>query len=393
MIPNSSNRINPYVFQVARHCEATSGVARVVYELEQCFNTAGVPNRVFTLEHLGLKLNIPVSRRFSMKLLLLLEVVYFSVGGSILVLFLRLRFPNARIIVHGDPLGGDVYVNHGLLKASFRERWAARRRVIHIPTNPMHWFTLARDRIRYEVFCPKKIVCLTNAEKERLLGLYPKCKSKIVIIPNGIDLAEFAQINPKERGSQRETLMLGADVFVLLFVGNEFSRKGLTELMASLKYLPEKVVLTVVGGTPEMIVHAKHELRVLGVSQDRVLFQGQKDDVSLAYSAADLFVMPTRYESFGLVYLEALARGIPVLGTPVGVVPELAEHCASVFLLPSTRTQPEEIANSILAIRERILDSPSLVRADIIHSRRYIATNYCWPRIAARYLDLVNDAE
>jgi L-malate glycosyltransferase len=91
-------------------------------------------------------------------------------------------------------------------------------------------------------------------------------------------------------------------------------------------------VLVMVGDGPERI-HAEHEARQLGV-QDRVFFLGKLDAVAPLLASADLFLIPSQSESFGLSALEALATGVPVIGSRAGGLPEVVTDGETGALCP-----------------------------------------------------------
>jgi hypothetical protein len=114
------------VFQVARHIGDGTGVAQVVKSIEGAMTAREVVVGGYTLRDSGLRSNVQISSNPLAKLGLLLEVVWFTVRGSAAAR--RLESQGAEVIVHGDPIGGTIFVNHGLLKASRRAR-----KLAHLP--------------------------------------------------------------------------------------------------------------------------------------------------------------------------------------------------------------------------------------------------------------------
>jgi glycosyltransferase involved in cell wall biosynthesis len=141
-----------------------------------------------------------------------------------------------------------------------------------------------------------------------------------------------------------------------------------------------KAVLLVVGG--DVAGPYKRMADQLGV-RDRVIFAGARSDLPKLYPAADAFVLPTLYETFALVCLEAMASGLPVLASPVGGIEDYLVDGENGFYI---QRDQKEIATKL----DMILRDPAL------HSRireRGLATaqNYSWEKIAKQYLNLFEE--
>jgi D-inositol-3-phosphate glycosyltransferase len=164
------------------------------------------------------------------------------------------------------------------------------------------------------------------ATPQEAMSLAHHCRidvAKVGIVPFGVDTDTFDLQNPE---AARERLGLAGDESLILFVGRFVPLKGVERLLEALSLFDssEKARLLLVGGDgPEADATAKlRELsRHLDID-DRVTFAGRIEHDRLAdyYNAADVLALPSYYESFGLVVLEALSCGTPVVATPVGVV-------------------------------------------------------------------------
>jgi len=183
---------------------------------------------------------------------------------------------------------------------------------------------------RWLARCCHAMVAPTQRERDNLIHHYQADPRKIEVVPCGVNLERF---RPRQRQQARRQLALKADTYVVLYVGRLARLKGihrLLEAVARLKQLP--LQLLIVGGdgpaAPD-ILHLKRLANRLGITP-RVRFVGSIPQAELPtfYSAADLLVVPSRYESFGMVVLEALACGTPVLATPVGAAELLLQSPA-----------------------------------------------------------------
>ncbi|MBV5344326.1 MAG: glycosyltransferase family 4 protein, partial [Rhodoferax sp.] len=113
------------------------------------------------------------------------------------------------------------------------------------------------------------------------------------------------------RLAARQKYGLPQEASLLLFVGNDFVKKGLPALLAALSKLPEKTHLAVVGNSDG--VQAMQRLAQLSGLTQRVHFLGSLTNMEPAYQAADVLVHPTLEDSYGMVVLEAMAHGLPVV--------------------------------------------------------------------------------
>ncbi len=352
-----------------------SGVAGVAWNLDREFRAMGIETETFTYatalrgrkphripnDRIGYA--IGVTRRM---------LWFFTVGTRRAKEFLAER-PDAVSICHNDLMAGDIYVNHGIVAAAMRARGRFLWRMVR---NPTHLFTFFRDLYRYRSRTHRAVVALCETEVATLRRTFGRVTPPVTVIPNGVDLDRFHPPNPQEREAARSEFRLEDDDRVALFVGHEFGRKGLDLVIESLVHAPS-VLLMVVGGTSTTIEETQRQADAIGVAE-RVLFVGPRRDVPHLMAASDFFVLPSYYESSGLVYLEALACGLPVVGTPVGVVPEAVDDGASGFVVPP---EPEVIGDRM----ER------LAAAELAGWRlraREQAVGHDWRRTAELYAEL-----
>ncbi len=166
------------------------------------------------------------------------------------------------------------------------------------------------------------VVVPSDPERQYLLDLYRAPSGKVHTIPCGVNMTRF---QPADQGEARTTLNIDPLAAVLLFVGRFAPVKGMTALLdavAELARFQTPVKLVVVGGDGEKdgtTLAVERRARELGIAR-RLHLAGRIDHgrLPLYYNAADMLVLPSFYESFGLVTLESLACGTPVVATRVG---------------------------------------------------------------------------
>ena len=164
----------------------------------------------------------------------------------------------------------------------------------------------------------------------------------------------------------------------MLFIGNEFGRKGLPLLVDAVTRLQPDVVLLVVGGTPDLVAaEAGREPAVrLGT---RLRFAGAQTDPRPWLHAADVLATPSAYESYGLVVLEALACGVPVVATPTGCVPDVVTDGVNGAVVDAT---VEALAQGL---RRVLAAEPAPLR----QAARASAEQHAWAVVARRYLEVL----
>jgi len=171
---------------------------------------------------------------------------------------------------------------------------------------------------------PPVVICLSKFERDRAVKHFSNAKPEgfIKAIYNGIDTTRFLPIELiKRRAKLRKSLGISADSPLLLFVGNDFERKGLTTAIHALgKLNHQKALLLVVGaGDATHFTGVANKAGVVG----RVLFVGRSPRVDDFLAAADAMVLPTRFEPFGMVAVEAMLMGVPPVVSRVAGVAEV----------------------------------------------------------------------
>jgi glycosyltransferase involved in cell wall biosynthesis len=222
------------------------------------------------------------------------------------------------------------------------------------------------------------IVVLSEYTKGKLQQAYGLSPAKIHIIPGGVDLNRFRPHDDKQ--SLRNRPGIPNDHFTLLTVRNLEPRMGLENLIVAFKKVVEDKndTLLILGGEGPLTPELKNLAREFGIA-DLVKFTGfiPEEELPYYYQMADLFILPTReLEGFGLVTVEALASGLPVLGTPVGGTKEILAHLGPEFLFSDTT--PDSMARLILKSIQGWATNPETYN-DIVRKCRKVAENhYSW---------------
>jgi glycosyltransferase involved in cell wall biosynthesis len=225
----------------------------------------------------------------------------------------------------------------------------------------------------------RKIIFLSPAYRDAVLkkvgaSMASKIKTKLLVIPNGV-ASHWLSDEPSELLDSKRTATLK-----LLYVGDLSANKNLKNLFAAIEILSKfmSVQLTVVGGSS---VDADQAGLKDAVGRRHVTFKGRiknGPDLKAIYRQHDIFVMPSRTETFGLVYIEALSQGLPVIhsrgqGIAGFFTPQTVSECAD-------PNDPKSIATAIQNLSNRSTD----VRTTCITE----AKRFNWPAIAKQYSDI-----
>ncbi len=236
-----------------------------------------------------------------------------------------------------------------------------------------------------------RIVVATLAELTQLRFLYKAEASKMVVIPPGVDVSHFYPIPSDEA---KMFVGLKSEDRMILFVGRIEPLKGVDTLLEGMACLQEKeshpVHLAIIGGdpaaSPEMMnaemARLKNLCEVLGLDQS-VVFLGVRDQDKLPYyySAAEVVVMPSHYESFGMVALEAMACGTPVIASEVGGLAYLVRDGETGFTIPAE--EPEKLCEKLSwLLNDRELHNSMSARAV------EYAQDYAWEKIARQIVEV-----
>jgi glycosyltransferase involved in cell wall biosynthesis len=171
-----------------------------------------------------------------------------------------------------------------------------------------------------------QIICVSHSNQKLLENLYPNLKNKIEVIHNGLEPLEN-KINAAERAMTRTQIFQlspNSKTKIIFSAGTLHNRKGyhiLLEALAKIKSTFPDFKLVIAGEGPEHQNLA--DLRKNLNLDHQVLLLGQRDDIAKLMQSADLFILPSLKEAFGLVILEAMQANLPIIASLVGGIPEI----------------------------------------------------------------------
>jgi len=361
------------IVNAARAIDTKGGVSNVANALDNEFKKLGYKTELFTLKDSGIP-SKTFKNRFFQKLWLFLEVTWATTIGTAI---LKFKYPKKKyyVICHNDFLYGQMHINHGLHRAMIEQSGKLKA----FMRNPIHLFLYLREAFRHKFKIHDTVICFSAQQKTEYLNYFPKQRANVRIIPNGINLERFT---PEGNTPEKAEFKISADSKIIIFVGYEFDRKGLQYVIEALKLLPDEWVLLIAGGDNQQI--KEYQTKATAQNLDnRVRFLGQRTDVEQLYRLANCFVLPATFEPWGLVAIEAMASGTPVVMTKTGSSSDfIKEHKNGCFC--------EQNAQSVA---DKILKCENLSTQYSITEIAATVEHYAWINVAKQYLtELSKDA-
>ena len=307
--------------------------------------------------------------------------------------------------VHYDLIHSHYWMS-GLAALDLKETWGIP--IIHM----FHTLGLMKNRValspdekegEYRIEGERKvmngadrIIAATPAELAQIQWLYQTDTQRIVVIPPGVDTCHFYPIPVDEA---KEFINIPRDSKMLLYVGRIEPLKGLDVLLEAIgKYCllneiqSSHLFLSIIGGDPDVspdywtaeMMRLQTMREHYGI-QDMVTFLGKRsqDTLPYYYSAAEAVVVPSHYESFGLVALEAMACGTPVVASQVGGLAFLVQDGVTGYTVPSG--DPQALCDRLTKL---IMDDE--LRREMGERAASFAKEYAWDIITDRIISLYN---
>ena len=230
---------------------------------------------------------------------------------------------------------------------------------------------------------PKACIVVSQSMKREFARHYGDAAKNIIVIPNGVDTLRFHPTNRLlYRGQIRQELGVSRSDPLLMFAGGDWERKGVRYIIEALPLLSKRnVKLIIIGSGDEKFYGQLAELKRV---RDRIIFVPHSSNLSEYYAASDIFVLPTIYEPFGLVIVEAMASGLPVITSRVAGAADLIIDGVNGLLLRA----PSDVNG--LAARIELLLSDAGLRKAMGECARETAEKFSWDQVAQKTLEVYN---
>jgi len=264
-----------------------------------------------------------------------------------------------------------IYVAHKLRKPSI----LTTHTVSFFPDLEYFWQTISYSYPRYRLRLKKVNRIVAVSESAKRFIRYFTDREDIIVIPNGVDIKRFTPPREKEFGKN------------LLYVGRLVPKKGLHVLLYAMKRIidRDRGVRLRIAGKGRLLPLLKSLSRMLGIDKN-VRFLGYVPDERLPdlYRSSDMLILPSiTGESFGITLLEAMASGLPVVGTDVGGIPEIIRDCGRIV----EPGRPDKLARAIM----ELIEDPEKMRELGEKGRERVERFYSWDVVGNRILNLYEE--
>ena len=301
----------------------------------------------------------------------------FFVAGSVAVRRHRegLLHTTGAVVCNRADCSTVHFCHHGFRGAGGELRTSRQGRGYRINAAVSGWMSRVAERCCFRRERTRRLVAVSGGVARELDRFFARRGDEVAVIPNGVDRMRFAP-DADARTTARARLGIAADDLVALFVGGDWDRKGL-------RFAVEGVAAAdgwhlVVVGQGDKVRHRDRAER--SGAADRVHFAGTTSDPAPYYACADAFVLPTAYEAFPLVALEAAAAGLPLLVGRVNGVEELMDEGHNGWFV--------ERDGEAIATRLRTLGADPDLRARMGAAARDSTEPYTWDRVVDAYVKL-----
>jgi starch synthase len=240
------------------------------------------------------------------------------------------------------------------------------------------------------------VIAVSGGMRRDILRSYPSLDpDRVHVVYNGIDLERWKPVHDEELV---RSLGIDPDRPSVVFVGRITRQKGLPYLLRAAALLPPEVQLVLCAGAPDtagILSEVTAGVEALQRERDGVIWIDRllpHHELSAVLTVGTVFVCPSVYEPLGIVNLEAMACGLPVVGTATGGIPEVVVEGETGRLVPidqltdgtGTPTDPNVFVADLARILTEVVSDPERARAMGQAGRRRAETEFSWVQIAAR---------
>ena len=369
---------------VTPHVNAYGGVANYVYSLARSM-AAAHEITLFSVGVAGLN-NANIHHRKVWCLDIpsgLVHSLTFSLTSALLLFLSRIRDSSRFDIIHthGDYTGLEDVVTSHYCEAVELNR--SRTPLTGVPLlQRLHLLGMTfLEKQMVKRAKEKALIVPSRRMKLDLIQQHNANADSIIVVHSGVDSERY---DPRYislcRTDTRQRHSIGKDASVVLFVGGDWERKGLATAITALSLMEcSKAVLLVVGlGDVDAYRQVARERGVEG----RVIFAGMSKEVWKYYACSDVVVLPTLNEAFGLIVLEAMSAGLPLLVSSLAGAAELVEDGLNGLLIKDP-TDALEIATKL----DSILLNGGLRRL-LGEEGRQTALKYTWDMVAQKHIEV-----
>ncbi|MCC7044467.1 MAG: glycogen synthase [Acidobacteria bacterium] len=243
------------------------------------------------------------------------------------------------------------------------------------------------------------VVAVSQSMRRDVHDLYSVPLDRVRVIHNGIDLDEY---RPTPNPDTLAAHGIDPDIPFVLFVGRITRQKGIVHLVNAIQHLAPGMQIVLCAGAPDTKEIAAEMTeaveRARSSTANRIVWISEmlpKPKIIALYTHAAVFVCPSVYEPFGIINLEAMACGTPVVASAVGGIPEVVEHGRTGLLVPiearsSTDVEPadaDRFARDLASAVNALMADPASRDAMAARARERVERDFSWRSIARKTLE------
>jgi UDP-glucose:(heptosyl)LPS alpha-1,3-glucosyltransferase len=288
------------------------------------------------------------------------------------------------VVSFARAINADVMRSGGSAHESYvraARQWQSPVMSTAMRLSPYHRVQIALERASFKSFNLQCAIAVSELVRHDLVKTFGLPPSKVVTLYNGVDLNRFVpNLDRSLARKMKAEFGIAETASAVAFIGHGFARKGLAFLLAAWPLVDSRTCLVVAGGDRAAAAYRRRATQ-LGVGH-RVIFLGPRADIDRLFTAVDAMALPSLFEPFGNVVMEAMAAGLPALcskqtGAAELIPPELQE------LVIEDPTDVEELARRVnLLVR---------LPGDASRLAREAAEHYTWERYGTELLSIISD--
>ena len=271
------------------------------------------------------------------------------------------RFDVIHNIGVGSTLCQNVLTAHACHRAWISTKWKMGQ-YFSLFFNPLHAFTFLIESINYRRNIP--VIAVSETLASQIIRFYPAARDRIKIINNGVR-------KPELNASNQRTRFFSEGDFVISFASNDHKKKGIIELLEAIHFAKKSGRnwrLLVLGFDDKQKKIEKY-IQSLDI-KECVVFMGHVLNIHEYIATSEIFCLPSYYESFGLVFIEAAQTGVPVVGTDVGIYPELLGPTSNFKALPRP-VKSQELFQTLSRLEDDVSARKKLADICQMNSKMY----------------------
>ncbi len=243
------------------------------------------------------------------------------------------------------------------------------------------------------------VIAVSDSMKDAVCSLYGVPESRVGVIPNGVDVTVY---RPTGNPGLLEKYGIDVDRPYILFVGRVTRQKGIIHLVNAIKYISPGIQVVLCAGKPdteeigkEMSLKVEEARATTGRHVVWIREWVSKQHLAVLYTHAAAFVCPSIYEPFGIINLEAMACGTPVVASAVGGIPDVVNEGLTGLLVPfeaESENNPEpgdaeKFAKDLALAINSLADNPQRVEGMRRACRQWVLSHFTWTVVAGKTLD------